>query len=544
MPERKNGICNLIDDSSLEIFLKSGKSLPIHFEKIINSPFIQRRNMSERTYVDLAPSPSALVESLRDIGYSVDTAIADVIDNSITAESKRIDVRFSWNSGDPWVAILDDGSGMDETELIAAMRFGSMSPLEVRSSSDLGRFGLGLKTSSFSQCRCLTVLSKKDGAVNCCQWDLDEILNSSKNQWLLRLISGSDIAKKPILKTLKTEYFDGIESGTMVLWQRIDRLDTGIIKKNKEAKFNGVLNAARCHLELVFHRFLSPDSGKSKTQIYFNKSSLDAFDPFNSGRATLLPDENFRCEGETIHVQPYVLPRHNKVKSQAEWKKYAGQLGYLHEQGFYVYRNRRLIIKGTWFRLMPKAELTKLLRVKVDIPNSLDHLWKIDVKKSHAFPPYGIRSELDRIIGKIEISGKRVYKEEGRRLTSAVKEPAWNRIATDNQVIYDINKEHPLLIKFRNYLDVPQQELFSDVLSTLESSFPRAAYFHDVAGKPEQVESPEFEKEQLAALLDLFLGENTKVVSMHKLNELLQMDPFASNRGMTESIYEERGYYG
>jgi len=498
--------------------------------------------MSEQEYIDLAPSPSALIESLRDIGYSIDTAIADVIDNSITAESKRIDVRFLWNSGDPWLAIIDDGLGMDKQTLIDAMRFGSMSPLEIRSVNDLGRFGLGLKTASFSQCRCLTVLSKKENVVNCCQWDLDEILNSSKNQWSLRLLSDSEIANNPLFRDLKTEHFDSVESGTIVLWNRIDRLDVGIVKKNKESKFNKALNATRKHLELVFHRFLSPDISKLKLKIYFNNSPLEAFDPFNSSRSTLLTDENFQCEGETIHVQPYVLPRHNKVKSQAEWKKYAGQQGYLHEQGFYVYRNRRLIIKGSWFRLMPKSELTKLLRVKVDIPNSLDHLWKIDVKKSNAFPPYGIRSELDRIIGQIEVAGKRVYKEEGRRLTSMVKEPAWNRIATDNQVIYKINKEHPLLIKFRNDLNKSQQELFSDILSTLESSFPRASYFHDVAGNPEQVESPGFEREQLATLLDIFLGENTKEIPLQKLKELLQIDPFASNKDLTESIYKERGY--
>lgn len=147
----------------------------------------ENSNETNAGFVDLSPSPSSLIESLRDIGYSLETAVADVIDNSITALSTSIDVRFSWNDSTPWLAIIDDGHGMNGAELISAMRFGSMSPLLTRSKNDLGRFGLGLKTASFSQCRCLTVLSKKQGEISCCQWDLDSILKSEDNKWLLRI---------------------------------------------------------------------------------------------------------------------------------------------------------------------------------------------------------------------------------------------------------------------------------------------------------------------------------------------------------------------
>jgi hypothetical protein len=498
-----------------------------------------KQKKSSSDYIDLSPSPSSLIESLRDIGYSIETAIADVIDNSITATSSRIDVRFSWNDGTPWLAIVDDGYGMSYEELESAMRFGSMSPLATRSRDDLGRFGLGLKTASFSQCRCLTVFSKKDEDISCCQWDLDSISNSNNNEWLLRIVSKEEIADVPVLKCLEAEYLKDLKAGTIVLWNSIDRLDAGSDSEVNESKFHEALVSVREHLELVFHRFISPDPGQSKVRFSFNNDELEAFDPFNSTKSTERPNANFKCEGENIHVQPYVLPRHNKV-SKSEWRKYEGQLGYLHEQGFYVYRNRRLIIKGTWFRLMPKAELTKLLRVKVDIPNSLDYLWKIDVKKSHASPPFSIRKELKNIIGQIEIDGKRVITGEGQRLRSFVKEPSWNRIATNNQVLYEINKDHTLIKDFCSKLGDSERQLFEHILSTLENSFPREAFFKDVASTPEQVETPPLKKEQIEIILDFFIGTTTP--TKERLKELIHIDPFVSNKECAEKIFKERGY--
>jgi len=492
-------------------------------------------------HIDLSPSASALMESLRDIGYSIEAAVADVLDNSITARATMIDIRFSWNNGTPWLAIVDDGCGMTNEELVSAMRFGSMSPLATRSVNDLGRFGLGLKTASFSQCRSLTVLSKKNGEQSCCQWDLDTILESKSQKWMLRVLSSKEIKQQAILDELASTHLSSKDSGTIVLWDRIDRIDAGGDVEIKESKFHESLSAVRTHLELVFHRFISPDPGKAKVRFSFNKDELEAFDPFNSSKATERNSADFKCEGKSIHVQPYVLPRHNKV-SKSEWKKYEGQLGYLHEQGFYVYRNRRLIIKGTWFRLIPKAELTKLLRVRVDIPNSLDHLWKIDVKKSHASPPFSIRKELKTIIGQIEMDGRRVITGEGRRLRSSIKEPSWNRIATKNQVLYEINKNHTLIKKFGERLSADDRCLFADILSTLENSFPREDFFKDVASIPEQVEAPSMKKGQIEALLDIFLGADVKSPEGEKLREILHIDPFVKNKECTKQIFKERGY--
>ncbi|PHS26743.1 MAG: ATP-binding protein [Methylophaga sp.] len=457
--------------------------------------------------INLPPNPSSLAESMRDIGYSIETAIADVIDNSITAEAKTVDVRFSWDNGNPWLAIIDDGYGMVKDELISAMRFGSSNPLEKRDKNDLGRFGLGLKTASFSQCRCLVVISKKENVTSGVKWDLDLIAQSADNDWILSVLNEDEVNSISELFILREEYLARDSEGTIVFWQKMDRLESGLSKQSQEIKFNESINSVRQHLELVFHRFLLPDIGKSKVNIFFNKDKIEAFDPFNSAKSVELRKEEFLFENESIYIQPYILPHHNKV-TKLEWEKYAGKQGYLHEQGFYVYRNRRLIISATWFRMLRKEELTKLLRVRIDIPNSLDSFWHIDVKKSHATPPVKIRDELKRIIGKIEFSGKQVYKQRGQRLSSEVKFPAWERIAKDNQIYYQINREHPLLMKYVDNLDEKQRSLFNDIISTLESSFPRESFYSDTASTPENVAAPTLDKSQILALIEMFLGDS------------------------------------
>ena len=156
----------------------------------------------------------------------------------------------------------------------------------------------------------------------------------------------------------------------------------------------------------MFHRYLKSDIiSQNKLNIFFNNSPLVAYNPFFVKKSKQLHKEEIQYKGSKITIQPYVLPHHNKI-SEEEWKKYGGKRGYLHEQGFYIYRNKRLIIYASWFKLIPKTELTKLLRVKIDIPNNFDKYWKINVKKSNAVPPEVIKDRLKEIISKIEFAGK------------------------------------------------------------------------------------------------------------------------------------------
>ncbi|MBN2836638.1 MAG: ATP-binding protein, partial [Candidatus Delongbacteria bacterium] len=288
-------------------------------------------------YINVEPSPESLISSLRDIGYSFETAVADIIDNSITAKASRIDLRFSWNFGCPWFSIIDNGEGMNNEDLILSMKFGSKNPLDERDSNDLGRFGLGMKTASFSQCRNLIVTSKKNAECNIAEWDLDYIVNYSNNSWSLKFISdieSTDISRE--IKDLYEEYLKDHESGTIIFWKNIDRIETNDTIKSNENHFNETIAKVRKHIELTFHRFLSPDLGQSKIRIFMNNDELESYNPFFPTASAIqeLPTQDFVINGNTIKVQPYVLPHHSKV-SKEEYQRYAGENGYLHNQGFY-----------------------------------------------------------------------------------------------------------------------------------------------------------------------------------------------------------------
>lgn len=175
-------------------------------------------------YEIVEPDAAAMTEALRAFGYDLSTAIADILDNSISAKAKKIDVQFHWAGARSWIRISDDGNGMDADELKAAMRLRSRNPREERAAADLGRFGLGLKTASFSQCRRLTVRSKKRGRTSTTRcWDLDYI--EAEKTWAL--IEGAHPDTTEASFTQQVAEFDGEDSsGTVVMWEKLDRVTT------------------------------------------------------------------------------------------------------------------------------------------------------------------------------------------------------------------------------------------------------------------------------------------------------------------------------
>jgi len=415
-------------------------------------------NASE--FIDATPSAALLIESIRDIGYSLETAIADLVDNSISAGAKNIKILLI-NDADnqPFLSVEDDGEGMSEEELLSAMRLGSKDPNIVRRKDDLGRFGLGLKTASFSQCRQLTVESSKSGKATSMTWDLD--LVREKNAWIV-----------------KKNYIDDGQVGTKIIWKKIDRTKLEI----NSVYTNFILNNISEHLSLVFHRFIDGFSSfQKKINIYINGNLLESYNPFNENNIATIKSEKrvYTYKGGNIKIQSFILPSIKKVDHE-EWKKYEGEGGYAKNQGFYVYRANRLIIKGTWFGLLKKSEFTKLCRVRIDIDNDLDTDWKIDVKKSKASPPKQIRDFLGEFMATVEIQGKKVY----FRIPQKSKDnemPIWQKISKDSKSYYVINRSHPLINKFLSenknnlaYLKlfentIPYYDIFSLLASERES---------------------------------------------------------------------------
>lgn len=337
------------------------------------------------------PFAPVLMESTRAIGYSLEAAIADIIDNSIAAKAGKVQLSF-FPVGDAYVSILDNGTGMDDAQMNIAMQYGSKSPTETRDSSDLGRYGLGLKTASLSQCRVLTVISKQGDQVIGRRWDLDYVIKTGA--WSLLILDKEDFASVPHISDLYEQ-----DSGTLVVWQNLDRLLMGEV--DYEKSLGRKMDEVRQHLELVFHRYLSGESGIKKLEILFNGVKLKAADPFLIKKSTQAMDtETLVIRGKRILVTPYILPHISKM-TEEEKNQLGGKDGIRKRQGFYVYRNKRLLIWGTWFRMMRQGDLSKLARVMVDIPNDLDDLWTLDIKKSHAIPPAEVRNSLQTVIDRI-----------------------------------------------------------------------------------------------------------------------------------------------
>ncbi len=421
--------------------------------------------MFERECVPFAP---ALIESMRSLGYSFSSAIADLIDNSISARAKKIDI-ISNPGNDPYLIVFDDGEGMDEDELYEAMRYGSTNPLEDRKEDDLGRFGLGLKSASLSQCRKLVVVSKKNNKISAFSWDLDYVVETQA--WMVRGYSDQEIAKLPQIDLL-----DEVKQGTYIYLSEFDRVkeSTGNISET----FNKKLDEMIDHLALVFHRFI--DDGLI---ISVNDRAIEAKDPFlTSHRATQRKRESsFFINDEKIVLHPYILPHISKL-SQEDLDRVGGKERLKNDQGFYVYRNRRLIIWGTWFRLERKDELNKLARVMVDIPNSLDYMWSIDIKKSTASLPDIIKKNMYNAVYESVISSEAVHTYRGRKEKKDNDiEYVWERIKVRDGYEYQINRKIPQLELLTASLDESEVKLLNTVLNTIESSFPVGALYVDAA---------------------------------------------------------------
>ncbi|RAN38913.1 ATP-binding protein [Hyphomonas sp. GM-8P] len=436
---------------------------------------------------------ATLIESLRDIGYTLETALADIVDNSITAGARSIDIHSRIADDGLTIGILDDGCGMSRSELESAMRPGSKHPLDYRPASDLGRFGLGLKTASFSQCRKLTVLTQKNGVRSAAVWDLDHVANT--NRW--EVIVPDNVEDIPWSDMLESQ-------GTLVVWEQVDRIVDEVISSDTEADVNRKLDDARSHLELVFHRFLNGEPGLSKISIKFNSAPLDAWDPFAryhpATQAYPIDPEEVEFRGQKITLQSYTLPHHQKC-SKAEWEKNAGKGGYTRNQGFYLYREKRLILHGSWFNLARKSELTKLCRVRVDMPNGLDGAWKIDVKKASAQPPRIIRQRLRNLIEGMGDQSRRVYTRRGQRLASSTIVPLWARQVGPEGISYEINIEHPVISTFLDTLSDDEAIKFESMAKLISRSLPYDAIFADLGRDPLEVE-PSATDEELRALLE------------------------------------------
>ena len=428
--------------------------------------------IEETTEETIPPHASTLIESMRDIGYSFQTATADIIDNSLAAGARKIGVNVALDSKNPHVSFLDDGHGMSLEELREAMRPGTKGPLANRSELDLGRFGLGLKTASFSQCRRLTVASRRaGGTLHARTWDLD--LVEKRKDWVVQIPTSNRLAE------LGTQLTD---AGTFVRWEKLDRLADGTTDDQ-----NRVISDAGDHFRLVYHRFLSR-RGSSRVTMTVNGIPIEAFDPFlEKHPATLVhPAQTLKFPKGEIQVQGFTIPHHEKM-SDAEYKATGLGDGHAKNQGFYLYRRERLIMHGGWFGIVRPSHTRQLSRVRVDVPAEMDAEWRVDIKKSSAqLPPY-VRAQLKNVIEELGHGSKRTYTWKGRITPIQQEWGLWNRRKNGGQITYEINNDHEAINAIRENSTETQQRILDRALSLIAASLPLDTIFSDFGSAPTDI---------------------------------------------------------
>lgn len=406
------------------------------------------------------PSAKHMLIGLRSMGYSFSTALADILDNSVAAHANKIWVDAEPMDNNSYLYVLDNGFGMTREKLEDAMSFGSTSNHNGTDCLDLGRFGLGLNTASLSQCKRFYVLTKKDGLINGAFWDVD-ILEET-NEWELNILNIEEMKNLPGYNKLES-----LDSGTLVIWKKFDKLMTSTSRF--ESSFRNRVADAKKHCELVFHRFYDD------IEIYFNDARIKRRDPFleNFDNAQHKEEQSLRYDHEKIMYQAHVLPHTTSLSN--EQKELIGGVDTMrNEQGFYLYRNKRLIIWGNWLHMNTRSEFFKLARIRVDIPTKLDFVWNLDVKKTSAVIPDSLRDQLWAVVNDASNTSTRTFRYKGEKEYESGKSKIWIRTLTrEGEIKYEINESLPLIAYLKDKLQEDDSALLDALLKQIVDYLPK-----------------------------------------------------------------------
>jgi len=369
----------------------------------------------KRKPVEVLPSARRMVTSLRDVGYDFVHAVADIVDNSIEADATEVNVQMRFDGTSSWLSVSDNGTGMSDKGLVEAMRFGSQREY---GPSELGRFGLGLKTASLSQCNRLTVASRTHPSRNriaAYYWDVHHVVASDR--WEILPASNGDLPR-PLVNALKDA------PGTVVLWQGLERVLDYKVPEGDRAKkgFLELTAELDAHLGMVFHRFLAGEvaSGR-KLQLWVNDAKTPPWDPFARSEDTtiVVPDQEFVLEVGSykgvVRCRPYILPPKDSFSTLEAFTRHSGPLRWNEQQGFYIYRADRMIQSGGWCHMRTPDEHTKLARIALDFQPELDFLFDLNVTKARVALPGELKAHLKPLIEKLAGEARRAYDKKDPR---------------------------------------------------------------------------------------------------------------------------------
>jgi hypothetical protein len=443
--------------------------------------------VTDRKYESAIPNPSYLIKSISEQGYSLETSLADLIDNSLAADARTVEILVDSDKEPFTVYIADDGHGMSEEQLRSCMQFPSASPDSTRDESDLGRFGLGMKTASFSQTHCLTVLSRERGSTqfNGRTWDLKEL---EAGQWRI-LINTQEEVKSLIddCQERSGHFLAGSETfepNTVVIWSGLRKFEKYLNARNrKSALQKEITEVTADHLSLVFHRFMSRE--RAPLAIRINNRELKPFDPFPRGESDLRPlgEKHRAFADDVIRLEGCVLPARSMDES-SNWPNLwtTRNKSLTDMEGLYVYRQERLILYGGWTGIMRKDQKLQLARMRVEIGNKADHLFHLNVAKSQVIIPYDLKSAFEEYAAELKKEARLEFHNRGTRRFVGVpqrSENLLNRVATNRGSLLEVNKDFPVLRVLENSMNAEQQGQLRVVLQMLQTALNKVRQNHE-----------------------------------------------------------------
>jgi hypothetical protein len=411
------------------------------------------------------PNPEYLIKSIAEQGYSLESSLADLMDNSISAKANKIEVLIRMEQEPFTLFIADNGNGMDENALKGGMQFPSNSPEEARNVLDLGRFGLGMKTASFSQTRCFTVLSRKKGtkAYSGRTWDVNYLKQVGK--WRLIVNTQEEIAKLihqyHLLSESHLNRFEYFDANTIVVWKGLYKFENYLEEENRQSALKKqITEVTTDYLSLVFHRYMEQKA--NPLQVRINNNLIAPFNPFPTTITDFRPIEykqkNFSTD--TIKIEGFVLPSRSIDESQSISIWTTKNRSLMDMEGIYIYRADRLIHFGGWNGLIKKAPRLQLARLRVDIGNSVDHLLHLNVAKSQIEIPHDLTSAFEKYIDELKTQAEREFFNRGiRKFSSSQKEDnvqLFERKASSKGTLLEVNSSFPLLKSLMSELQKEQ----------------------------------------------------------------------------------------
>jgi len=445
--------------------------------------------MKEIKFEDVTPNPEHLIKSIAEQGYSLETALADLIDNSISANANRIEI-ITKTTEEPFTLFLaDNGNGMNLKDLKKSMEFPSNSIEENRDENDLGRFGLGMKTASFSQTRKFTVISREKGTRKFAgrTWDVNYLKKCDK--W--RLLLNDDDEINNIISIYKRHskdhlnQFDNFEANTIIVWEGLYKFEDFLEESvRKDAVNRQITEVTNDHLSLVFHRFMERKANPVKIRI--NNRILSPFNPFPTQEPDFRSIEyrQRRFGKDNIKIEGFVLPARSIEESQGFASIWTTRSrGLMDMEGIYVYRSNRIILFGGWNGLIRKASRLQLARLRVEVGNGVDNLLHLNVAKSQISIPHDLKEAFESYVEELKEEAIKEYYNRGIKRSSDKKDCAitqlFERIPSNRGILLEINKDFPVLKELYDELSKNQRSYMNVFVRMVNTQINKIRHYHE-----------------------------------------------------------------